>query len=69
MTCGATELRSVRVRLIAGANDAGRAREVEVDAASQIWSARCENEYEGTPVLDAGSVEPGTAAVRVGLTG
>ena len=38
----------------------GRAREVEVEAASQMWSARWENEYEGTPVLEAGSVEPGT---------
>ena len=37
----------------------GRVREVEVLAASQIWSARCENEYEGMPVVACGSVEPG----------
>lgn len=23
----------------------------EVEATPQMWSARCENEYEGTPVL------------------
>ena len=37
--------------------------EVE-DAASQMWSARCENEYEGTPVLDAGRSNWHQATIR-----